>query len=229
MNANAFLDASNWLVLVNAISFYLTSTPPNRPLAESGQIIKSTYEKTVIARALAHKTFVCSVCALHILSAFAGEELDLCTARSSSSLAIPSTTMIAATCVGLAMNAIRLWCFSTLGKHFDFQVNIKKTHQLVTSGPYSFVRHPSYISGFSVWATATVVLFSEDHWFSRCARQSTVGRVAGWLWLVEVAMLGYNFLVVRPKAEDEGLKEHFGKEWNEWAARVPYRIFPYIY
>ncbi|KAF4581474.1 hypothetical protein EYR40_009760 [Pleurotus pulmonarius] len=233
MAMTPLLDISNWLVLVNAISFYLTSTPPNRPLAESGQIIKSTYEKTFLVRLLAHKIFVCSVCALHILSSFAGDELGLCTARpsddSSKGMAMPSQMMIAATCVGLAMNAIRLWCFATLGDHFDFQVNVKKTHRLVTSGPYSFVRHPSYTSGIGVWIAVSLVMFSEDHWFSQCVLKNTAGRILGWVWLVELAMLMHFVFVVRPKAEDQGLKGHFGREWDEWAARVPYRIFPYIY
>ncbi|KAL4250800.1 hypothetical protein AB1N83_013903, partial [Pleurotus pulmonarius] len=104
INTSAFLDASNWLVLVNAISFYLSSTPPNRPLAEGGQIIKSTYEKTIIVHALAHKIFICLVNALHILSAFAGGQLGLCAARSSSTPTIPSTTMVIATCASLIMS-----------------------------------------------------------------------------------------------------------------------------
>ncbi|KAL4255250.1 Protein-S-isoprenylcysteine O-methyltransferase [Pleurotus pulmonarius] len=230
MNPNALLDTRNWLVLVNGISFYLTLTPPNRPVPKSRQIIQSMYEKTILVHILAMKTFICSVCLLHILSSFTEGVLDLCAAGPSyNPSTTPSKIMITATCMGFAMNAIRLWCFATLGDHFDFQVNIKKTHRLITSGPYSFVRHPSYTSGYGVFIAVTLVMFSEDHWFSRCARRSAVGRMVGWLWFVELAMLGYNFLVVRTNVEDEGLKKHFGKEWDEWAARVPYRIFPYIY
>ncbi|KAG9219772.1 hypothetical protein CCMSSC00406_0008149 [Pleurotus cornucopiae] len=234
MHTNASLDPSNWLVFVNAVCFYVSSTPPNQPLPESKQIMKSTYEQNMLLRLLVHKIFVCSVCALHILSTFAGEELGLCAAQppashKSSGPAAHSTILITTTCAGLVMTAIRLWCFATLGKHFDFQVNIKKTHQLITSGPYSFVRHPAYTSAFGSWVAITMVMFSEDHWFSRCAQKSTVGWVAGWVWLVEVAMLGYTALAVRPKVEDEELKKHFGNEWDEWAAKVPYRIFPYVY
>lgn len=55
MHMNAFLDPSNCLVLVNAVNFYLASTPPNQSLSQSRQIMKSTYEKTVLARMLSHK------------------------------------------------------------------------------------------------------------------------------------------------------------------------------
>ncbi|KAF9499225.1 hypothetical protein BDN71DRAFT_1442271 [Pleurotus eryngii] len=54
MNANAFLDAKNRLALVNGISFYLTLTPPNRPVPERGQIIQSTYEKTILVHLPSH-------------------------------------------------------------------------------------------------------------------------------------------------------------------------------
>ena len=35
--------------------------------------------------------------------------------------------------------------------------------------------------------------------------------------------------VVRTKAEDRMLEEHFGGEWRAWAEKVPYRLIPYIY
>jgi protein-S-isoprenylcysteine O-methyltransferase Ste14 len=38
----------------------------------------------------------------------------------------------------------RLLAYRALGKHFTFEMSIKKDHGLITSGPYSVVRHPSY-------------------------------------------------------------------------------------
>ena len=35
--------------------------------------------------------------------------------------------------------------------------------------------------------------------------------------------------VVRTKAEDHMLEEHFGEEWRVWAKNVPYRLIPCIY
>ena len=35
---------------------------------------------------------------------------------------------------------LRTWCFRTLGKMFTFQVKVQDKHELVTSGPYSYVR-----------------------------------------------------------------------------------------
>jgi protein-S-isoprenylcysteine O-methyltransferase Ste14 len=33
----------------------------------------------------------------------------------------------------------------------------------------------------------------------------------------------------RPIVEDEMLKKEFGKKWDEWAKKVPYRLVPGIY
>lgn len=42
---------------------------------------------------------------------------------------------------------LRLWCYRLLGDLFTFDINIKKGHRLVSTGPYSIVRHPSYTAG----------------------------------------------------------------------------------
>ena len=39
---------------------------------------------------------------------------------------------------------LRLHCYRTLGRFFTFDVSIHEGHQLVTTGSYSIVRHPSY-------------------------------------------------------------------------------------
>src|SRR5882762_4123456 len=40
--------------------------------------------------------------------------------------------------------SIRLWCYRTLARLFTFELTIRNDHKLVTSGPYSYARHPSY-------------------------------------------------------------------------------------
>ena len=39
---------------------------------------------------------------------------------------------------------VRISCYYYLGKHFTFELSVHDDHKLVTSGPYSVVRHPSY-------------------------------------------------------------------------------------
>ena len=39
---------------------------------------------------------------------------------------------------------IRYSCFQALGRLFTFEMSIRDKHELITNGPYSVVRHPSY-------------------------------------------------------------------------------------
>ena len=39
---------------------------------------------------------------------------------------------------------LRMYCYWVLGRHFTFSLMIKENHQLVTSGPYQYLVHPSY-------------------------------------------------------------------------------------
>lgn len=39
---------------------------------------------------------------------------------------------------------IRYSCFRALGRLFTFEMSIRDEHELITDGPYSVVRHPSY-------------------------------------------------------------------------------------
>ena len=39
---------------------------------------------------------------------------------------------------------IRYSCFKALGRLFTFEMSIRDKHELITNGPYSIVRHPSY-------------------------------------------------------------------------------------
>ena len=40
--------------------------------------------------------------------------------------------------------ALRMWAIATLGRLFTYDVAIQAGHRVVTSGPYRWVRHPSY-------------------------------------------------------------------------------------
>ncbi|KDQ26297.1 hypothetical protein PLEOSDRAFT_1030306, partial [Pleurotus ostreatus PC15] len=132
---------------------------------------------------------------------------------------------------GLALlsASTRLWCYRELGDLFDFEVNIKKTHRLVTTGPYSFVRHPSYIASIGAHLGVSMVLFSSPCWFYRCGLMSRLGVVLGCIWCTEVCVLHGVLVPARIKVEDERLKRHFGREWDEYAGRVAYRLLPGVY
>jgi protein-S-isoprenylcysteine O-methyltransferase len=63
---------------------------------------------------------------------------------------------------------LRWWSIVVLGRFFTVDVTIEKDHELVTRGPFCFVRHPSYTGvllafvGFALslrnWAAIVVIL-----------------------------------------------------------------------
>lgn len=126
--------------------------------------------------------------------------------------------------------SIRLWTYTALGKFFTFQIGVQKNQRLIKHGLYSIVRHPSYTAmlffhpGFFLWH------LTSGSW----VRQSGVlDTTLGWMLACGMVMLmiatTYMICINRPPQEDKVMKEAFGKEWEEWAKEVPYRIVPGIY
>ncbi|KAF4569377.1 hypothetical protein EYR36_009167 [Pleurotus pulmonarius] len=159
---DAFLNASNWVVLVTGMSYYVTATPPNRRVNQSELLINTWVERFFLPRLMLLKLFVGSACFMHVFSSVFS--LGTCTLRtshgSSGSLALPSTTMMIGSSLALVSANIRLWCYTEMRDLYDFEVNIKKAHRLVTTGPYSLVRHPGYIASCVARIGVSMVMFS---------------------------------------------------------------------
>ena len=131
--------------------------------------------------------------------------------------------------LGTASGSLRVWCQRTLGRFYTWQVTVLDGHELVTDGPYAFVRHPSYL-GFAASTTGSLMLlFSPGSYFAE----------AGWLGTfmgraVAVASAVYACgvtagLLRRMGEEDRVMKAEFGEKWEKWAEKTPYRLIPYVY
>jgi protein-S-isoprenylcysteine O-methyltransferase Ste14 len=128
-----------------------------------------------------------------------------------------------------ASGLLRRACYKTLGSLFTFEVTLREGHRLVTRGPYSFVRHPSY-SGVLLGVVGTLLVhFGPGSWWERAGWLGTLGgRMYALCWC---AMETYVLLsiILRTPTEDALLGKQFGAEWDEWAARVQYRIIPGVF
>ncbi|EIM84396.1 uncharacterized protein STEHIDRAFT_61594 [Stereum hirsutum FP-91666 SS1] len=124
--------------------------------------------------------------------------------------------------------AIRMACYRELGRLFTYELTIREKHRLVTSGPYSIVRHPSY-TGCAILAIGMSIyhLSPGTYWTDSSLMQQTYfGKLVALLWTV---ILVYSALVfMRAEKEDKMLKEEFGKEWEEWAERTKWRFIPWV-
>lgn len=92
---------------------------------------------------------------------------------------------------------IRYQCYRTLGRFFTYEVTIRNDHQLITEGPYGWVRHPSYTSGIACCVGLGICYGSAGSWLRECRILETLGgKVASWLYVAFV-VYGTASLVVR--------------------------------
>ncbi|KAG1896259.1 uncharacterized protein F5891DRAFT_1055062, partial [Suillus fuscotomentosus] len=123
--------------------------------------------------------------------------------------------------------ALRFYCIATLGKLWSFHLSIRKEHRLVTSGPYSVVRHPSY-TGLLFQSTGIAVMYgSQGPWM----RQSGILQVPFIKVLATTSFFVFLTLATwvsinRPAKEDQLLQRAIGEEWENWAKKVKYRLIP---
>ena len=65
--------------------------------------------------------------------------------RAESTISIRPTSLFFVGAFVVALGGyIRYSCFRALGRLFTFEMSIRDEHKLITNGPYSVVRHPSY-------------------------------------------------------------------------------------
>ena len=137
----------------------------------------------------------------------------------------PTTTF--AMVLVLLGTAIRYWCYREMGKYFTFHVTLLKNHKLITTGPYSVVRHPSYTGALFVAVGKVIWYTARGSWL----RESMIYQMKlSWLFITPVMFslifIGLVAIPRRMPVEDAILKKEFGKDWDEWAKAVPYRLIP---
>lgn len=124
--------------------------------------------------------------------------------------------------------ALRLYSFRTLGRMFTFELCIHKDHELIVTGPYAFIRHPSY-TGLILTIMGAYCNHISGSWVKECGILDTVtGRALVLIWLT-IAGSVIASLLLRVPAEDRILKMRFGEEWDIWARNVRYKFIPGIY
>lgn len=105
--------------------------------------------------------------------------------------------------VGLSLATIPLivWAYRTLGKQWTApKLLLRKEHTLVTNGPYRYVRHPMYASGFTFMIALAVATAN---------------------WLVVLPMIaGTALLYAQVGREEAMLIERFGDDYRAYMKRT---------
>ncbi|WP_311044185.1 MULTISPECIES: protein-S-isoprenylcysteine O-methyltransferase [unclassified Rhizobium] len=115
--------------------------------------------------------------------------------------------------LGTIVYAAGIWIFrrthKELGRNWSISLEIREEHKLISTGPYSVIRHPMYTS-FLLMALGQACLLA--NWF--------VG-MAG--------LIGFAFLFfLRVHREEKMMIEFFGPQYRDYMDRTK-RIIPYLY
>ena len=109
--------------------------------------------------------------------------------------------------VYLAFSWIQIWALKSLGENFSQDILIKKNHQLVTKGPFKFIRHPQYLSQILI----------------------DLGGAAATLSFIvaPLAIIQIPFIFLRASLEDKLLSKYFSDEFSPYKKKSGL-IFPFL-
>lgn len=103
--------------------------------------------------------------------------------------------------IAAAMLPLIYWVLSTIGRNISPTQATREGHQLVTGGPYHYVRHPLYTVGMIFWLALTLVTA---------------------VWPIIIG-LGLAFLIIflwRTPREEANLIELFGDDYRHYMERT---------
>ncbi len=102
---------------------------------------------------------------------------------------------------------IAIWARIYLGRNWGTPMSLRVEHELVTTGPYAFVRHPIYFG---------ILL----------ALAGTALAVGNW-WGVLLALL-FAYFVYAARAEERLMAAHFPAEYSAYARRTK-MLIPFVF
>jgi protein-S-isoprenylcysteine O-methyltransferase Ste14 len=107
---------------------------------------------------------------------------------------------------GLLGGLLREWSVLTLGAFFSSVVEIEQGHQLITTGPYQWLRHPAY-TGLLLFNTAAALALGT------------------WIGAVLAFVMVFLALRYRIRIEERLLEQTFGSAYHAYVQRT-WRLFP---
>jgi len=102
--------------------------------------------------------------------------------------------------------ALRFWAVRVLARFFTVDVGIRPDHQLVSAGPYRWLRHPSYTG-------ALLAFYGLGIGLGNIASLAVLAGLVTWAFLRRI------------RIEEQALREAFPQAYRAYAART-WRLFP---
>ena len=114
--------------------------------------------------------------------------------------------------IGLALATLGMglifWSGMALGRLYSPEVTLQKEHNLITNGPYCYIRHPRYLGGM-VQGIGLSLLF-----------RSWIGLTLTFVFIVTISF--------RIKDEEALMSREFGSEWEAYCKKS-WRLVPFIF
>jgi protein-S-isoprenylcysteine O-methyltransferase Ste14 len=109
----------------------------------------------------------------------------------------------------IAAQCFMLWAMA-VNTHFEATVRIQddRNHQVCTTGPYRFIRHPGYVAFILSTLAAPFILGS-------------------WWSLVPAGMIAV-LVVIRTALEDRTLQQELAG-YTEYTKKTRYRLVPFVW
>lgn len=104
---------------------------------------------------------------------------------------------------------LRNYSIKLLGKHFTPTIQLQKDHTLITAGPYSIIRHPSYLGALLSFIGIAIFLNS----------------VVGVVFTIVAMMVAYT---TRINAEEKALVGLFGGVYTNYQKKTK-KLIPYLW
>jgi len=100
-----------------------------------------------------------------------------------------------------------IWARMTLGANWGMPMTLREKPDLITAGPYAFVRHPIYTGiTFAMLGTALVV----------------------GAWWFFVLLVAFGYFLISARQEEKDMLQHFPDAYPAYMARTK-RIIPFVY
>jgi protein-S-isoprenylcysteine O-methyltransferase Ste14 len=121
----------------------------------------------------------------------------------------PALVSVAAVLIALLSVGLASWAIRHLGRQWRIKAVVTHDHELVTTGPYSLVRHPIYLALMGMAIATALVL---TRW--EVALAALVVYIAG--------------TEIRIRAEDGILRRRFGPAFDAYKQRVAAAYIPFL-
>lgn len=102
--------------------------------------------------------------------------------------------------LGVVCLPLTYWLFSSIGTNITQTVATRADHQLVTSGPYRYVRHPLYTVGMAMFFAFALL-------------------ASNWFIALSTAVVLVMLLIRLPK-EEQKLVDRFGEQYRQYMQRT---------